>query len=140
MSEIRLIELDGASREEIEQLVAGIAEHAREAVSDPGFHPIAILARNKAGDLIGGVTASINWTWLSVKLLWVDANHRGEGFGRRLMDAIEDLGRKRGCLNAQVDTLTFQAPAFYAKLGYKPFAELPDYAPGHARIYFKKDL
>ena len=140
MSGIRLIRKDEATREEIEHLAAGIADHARGRIGDPGFHPVAILAEDESGRIVGGVTGSINWTWLSVKLLWVSGPHRGRGVGRRLMEAIEDLARERGCLRAHVDTLAFQAPAFYTRLGYEPFAELPDYAPGHARIYLRKTL
>jgi hypothetical protein len=36
--------------------------------------------------------------------------------------------------------LGFQAPAFYRQLGYEPFAQLPDYAQGHPRTYYRKDL
>jgi len=86
------------------------------------------------------VTGTINWTWLSVRLLWVAEERRGTGLGRRLMEAIEDLGRTRGCVHAHVDTLGFQAPEFYRRLGYEAFAELPDYAPEQSRIYFRKRL
>jgi len=140
MSTIRLIEKDDPSREEVERLARGISEDAGAAVGDPGFHPVAIFAEDEEGTLVGGVSGSVNWTWLSVKLLWVREQDRGRGLGRRLMVAIEDLGRARGCSHAHVDTLGFQAPGLYRRLGYEPFAELPDYAPGHARIYFRKPL
>jgi len=140
MPEIRLIEKEGVAPEEIARLAGGITEHARLAIGDPGFHQIAILAEDERGELVGGVSGSLNWTWLSVKLLWVREDRRGEGLGRRLMESIEELGRARGCLRAHVDTLSFQAPEFYARLGYEPFAELPDYAPGHTRIYLRKAL
>ena len=129
-----------ASSDEIETLVGGLEEHTRAALGSPGFEPVAILARDSNGDLIGGVTGIINWAWLSVKLLWVKEDVRGRGLGRRLMTAIEDFGKRRGCRQAHVDTLGFQAPGFYERLGYQPFAELPDYTPGHARIYLRKRL
>ena len=137
---IRLIEKEEASPEEIRRLVDGIAAHATDALDDPGFHPIAVFAEDETGEIVGGVTGTVNWTWLSIKLLWVAPELRGCGLGRRLMTAIEDLGRRRGCRRAHVDTLGFQAPGFYERLGYEPFAELPDYAPGHPRVYLRKAL
>jgi len=140
MSGIELVRRSPANEEEIRTLVEGIGDHARDAIGSSGFEPVAVLARNVDGDLIGGVTATINWSWLSVRLLWVAEPERGRGLGARLMAAIEDLGRERGCRHAQVDTLGFQAPRFYERLGYEPFAELTDFAPGHSRIYFRKVL
>ena len=137
---VRLVERDEAAPEEIRRLVNGIAAHATDALGDPGFHPIAVFAEDEAGEIVGGVTGTVNWTWLSIKLLWVAPDLRGRGLGRRLITAIEDLGRRRGCRRAHVDTLGFQAPGFYERLGYEPFAELPDYAPGHPRVYFEKRL
>lgn len=139
MANIRLIERV-PSQEEIELLASRIADHAHEVVDDPGFHPVAVFAEDATGSIVGGVTGSINWTWLSVKLLWVSKDVRGTGLGRRLMEAIEDLGRARDCLHAHVDTLGFQAPGFYMRLGYEPFAKLSDYSPGHPRIYLRKRL
>jgi ribosomal protein S18 acetylase RimI-like enzyme len=137
---VRLIEREAASPDEIRLLADGIGEHAREVVGDPGFHPTSIFAENEAGELVGGVTGTVNWAWLSIKLLWVAPELRRQGLGRRLMTAIEELGRLRGCRQAHVDTLGFQAPAFYERLGYERFAELPGYALGHPRIYLKRRL
>jgi hypothetical protein len=44
-----------------------------------------------------------------------------------------------GCHSAWLDTLSFQAPEFYPKLGYREFARL-DYPPDQQRIFLKKRL
>jgi len=36
--------------------------------------------------------------------------------------------------------MTFQAPGFYAKLGYTVFGELADVPRGHRRLWFCKRL
>jgi GNAT superfamily N-acetyltransferase len=140
MPTFRLIETEAPTRETLERLAQGVSEHAQAVIGDSGFHPIAVFAKDEDGTLAGGVSGSLNWTWLSIKLLWVREDARGTGLGRRLMEAIEELARRRGCVQAHVDTLGFQAPAFYRHLGYEAFAELPDYAPGHGRIYLRKTL
>lgn len=140
MSDITLHAKSPASPEEIGVLLAGLEKHTLATIGSLGFEPVAILAKDPEGHLVGGVTGMMNWEWLAIQLLWVKEDARGKGLGRDLMRAIEDLGRSRGCLHAHVDTLGFQAPVFYKQLGYERFAELPDYAAEHARIYFRKKL
>jgi hypothetical protein len=60
--------------------------------------------------------------------------------GRRLLEAIEDEARKRGCRWAHLDTFSYQARPFYERLGYELFATLDDYPPGHQRFFLKKPL
>jgi hypothetical protein len=56
------------------------------------------------------------------------------------MRAAETEALRRGCDHAMVDTFDFQAPGFYEKLGYVVWGVLDDYAGGHQRIYYRKDL
>ena len=88
----------------------------------------------------GGVTAHIRNGTLSVKLLWVDDSCRGKGIGARLMRQVEDAARNEGCIVAFVDTMSYQAPGFYLKMGYSEVARIADFHPGHDRIFFKKEL
>jgi len=140
MRDVRLVVDSSGTPGLSAQLADALGEHAQAVVGDSGFHPVAVFARDRQESLVGGVTATVNWTWLSIKLLWVSETYRERGLGRRLMETIEALGRDRGCTHAHVDTLGFQAPDFYRRLGYEPFAKLPDYAAGHPRIYLKKQL
>ena len=71
--------------------------------------------------------------------MWVRADLRRGGIGRWLMQEAERRGRDLGCHSAWLDTFSFQAPGFYAKLGYREFARL-DYPPDHQRIFLKKRL
>ncbi len=88
----------------------------------------------------GGLTARITQRWLFLHLLGVAPQARGQGVGTRLMQAIEEEARARGCLGVWLDTYSFQAPGFYARLGYEEVGRIPDYPPGHARIVLAKRL
>lgn len=90
--------------------------------------------------IVGGADGHTHWGWLRVSHLWVAESLCGGGLGRRLMHAIEDAGRGRGCRGAWLDTFSFQAPGFYAAIGYRPFGDLGDYPPGHTRHYLCKPL
>jgi ribosomal protein S18 acetylase RimI-like enzyme len=70
----------------------------------------------------------------------VSAELRGQGWGRRLIEAAEAVGVKRGCQYVWLDTYSFQARPFYEKLGYRVFGQLPDHPPGHTRFFMFKTL
>ncbi|MEM7583340.1 MAG: GNAT family N-acetyltransferase [Acidobacteriota bacterium] len=123
-----------------QQLSAGLNRHAAGVLDQPGFRPLTVVARDDEGALVGGVTALVNWNWLDISLLWVDSSYRGQGLGRRLVETLEQASQERGCTRAHVDTFSFQARAFYERLGYRVFAKLGDYPPGHQRIYLEKTL
>lgn len=127
-------------REITEALSTGLTEHAAPYVDRPGFQPVAVTLRDDAGRIVGGASGQVNWNWLHVNLVWVEAALRRGGHGRRVMDAIEQIGRERGCRFAHLDTFSYQARPFYERLGYVVYATLEDYPPGHRRFYLKKEL
>jgi GNAT superfamily N-acetyltransferase len=82
--------------------------------------------RDNNGLIRGGLLGDIWGGWLEVKILWLEESLRGAGLGRRLMEMAEAEARADGCRYGRLDSLTFQAPDFYKKLGYEVFARLKD--------------
>jgi len=60
--------------------------------------------------------------------------------GSQLMRMAEDLAREKECVGIWLDTFSFQAPAFYQKMGYSELGQIVDYPPGHRRHFFQKRL
>ena len=56
------------------------------------------------------------------------------------MGWAEEQGRAMGCVSVVVDTLSFQVPGFYLKLGYTQFGETRNYEGDHKRLYFEKRI
>jgi hypothetical protein len=88
--------------------------------------------------VLAGAYGLTSWNWLHISLVWVSPELRRQGTGRRLITAIEDAARARGCTHAHLDTFSYQARPFYEKLGYEVFGALEDYPPGHQRFFLRK--
>ena len=99
-----------------------------------------LAVRDGEGELVGGLIGETLWNALLVSVLWVHARHRNIGYGTALMSRAEQIARERDCEVAFLNTMTFQAPGFYSKLGYEMFGELRDAPRGHSRVWFCKRL
>lgn len=89
--------------------------------------PLQCFIRTDDGEVIGG---AVGRTWgLCVELqqLWVRPDHRGAGWGRRLVQAFEQRAIERGCRLSYLETFSFQAPDFYRSLGYEVAATIEGY-------------
>ena len=110
------------------------------AAGPSGFEPVAVLLRNNEIETIGGLWGKLSYDWLSIDFLIVPSNLRGQGWGRKLIDAAEEVAIQRGCVGIWLDTHGFQAPDFYKALGYEVFGELRDYPRGVSRYFLNKLL
>lgn len=90
------------------------------------------------GAVTGGLYGATMWKWLMIDGLWVSADHRGQGLGRQLLVAAEEIALKRGCLGSWLGTFDFQARGFYEAHGYKVFAGLSGFPPGRSHYHLVK--
>lgn len=110
-----------------------------EAKGGPiGYQPMAILLKDDAGTIQGGMVGRVVYDWLFIELLHLPESARGEGLGTRLMAQAEDFARDKGLSGVWLDTYHFQAPGFYEKLGYKVFGTLEGHPVGGRRFFLEK--
>jgi GNAT superfamily N-acetyltransferase len=83
------------------------------------------------------------WTWGGcgfIQYLWVRDDLRGTGVGGRLLAAVEDEAKARGCAQIVVSSHSFQAPDFYVRQGYREYGRIEGYPRGHAEVHLVKEL
>jgi ribosomal protein S18 acetylase RimI-like enzyme len=127
---------------DVAKIVSGLrAFNARQRRAKPKpFRKFAVYVRDGGGEIVGGLVGITHLDWLYVDYLWIDDAARGRGYGRRLMQAAERVAVRHGCRGAWLDTMSFQAPGFYRRLGYRKFGELADLTGGAMRYWLWKRL
>ncbi|MCG9728246.1 GNAT family N-acetyltransferase [Shewanella sp. Isolate13] len=119
-------------------LVDGVRQHNFAHMGPETSKPLAVVAHDDSGKLIGGVAGRTIYDNFLINVVWVDENARGSGLGRDLMQRAEIEAKQRDCTMAQVDTLSFQAPVFYQKLGFEIIGTVPSTAKSPERYFLLK--
>jgi GNAT superfamily N-acetyltransferase len=119
-----------------------MVEYNREKIGEVGATAtIALGLRNRSNEAVkGGLWGEIYWNWLTIYLLIIPRNLRGQGVGSSLLQRAEALARQYGCIGVYLDTFSFQTPDFYRMHGYEAFGELSCYPNANARIFLRKLL
>ena len=99
-------------------LFHGINEEAMKRKGMEPICPFAFLIKEK-DEILGGVKGITYYGCIYVDMLWIVKDFRQKGLGSRLMQEVENLGKKRKCSFATVNTMDWEALPFYQKLGYK---------------------
>lgn len=131
---------ENASPEDLRTVSEGLGVYNRAQVGPENYRPLHIFLRDAQNRVVGGLLGAIYWGWCSIDYLWVSEEYRGRGHGQNLLEAAEQEARKQGCKNVNLDTMSFQAPDFYLKFGYRIFGQLDDFPAGYTRYYLTKQL
>jgi GNAT superfamily N-acetyltransferase len=117
----------GLHRFNVEQ--SGIDDHRR----------LAVLAVDpETGEVLGGLTGRTSLGLLFINVFFLPENLRGGGLGSRILQLAEEEARRRGCGAAVVYTISFEAPGFYDRHGYRVFGQVDCQPPGTSRIFLTK--
>lgn len=140
MSKLKIEVINGEPKAEDKKVMVDgmLAHHASQG------HPriteqFTVILRNEKKEIVGMIIVSFRWKGMRIDTLWIDKSVRGQDWGTKLMQIVEEEGIKRGCTIAYTDTYSWQAPAFYEKIGYKLYGKL-NYPKGQHLSYYYKDL
>ena len=119
---------------------AGLIAYNTLKAGKPDYKRLVLSARDDKRRIVGGLTGDLYWNALYVELLWLEEDARGSGLGGRLMREAEKRARRAGKDLIFLNTYSFQAPAFYRKLGFRSFGRIRNYPRGENRIFLVKTL
>lgn len=140
--DLKFIKSEGEPNTENKKVIVNgmVAYHASKGHPRKKRDFFTVLIKDKNKKILGGIIVSFLWNGMEIETLWVDESLRDKGYGRKLMEMVEEEAVKRGCTIAYTNTFTWQAPEFYTKLGYKLYGKLDDFPPGNSLSYFYKQL
>ena len=137
---LRITSESRASPEDAAVIHDGLARFNVAATKHTYYSPVAIFLRDDRDAVLGGALGDVWGGWLDLVYLWIAEPLRGQGYGKRLLQAAEDEARAHGCQGVFLESLGFQARPFYERYGYEVFAELPDRPAGYTSYFMKKIL
>ena len=126
------IEISDQANPEAERILgSGLAAFNESITGLNDRRPLTVLIKDPG-------TTTLGMAFLD--LFHLPEHLRGSGLGSQLLQAFEDEARRRGCRNAVLYTLSFQAPGFYEKHGWVTFGEVPCEPEGSSRVFLSKPL
>ncbi|MGB4192150.1 MAG: GNAT family N-acetyltransferase [Rickettsiales bacterium] len=129
------------TRELRDFIVDGFIEHDIQTLGYSGRDQEQTAFTIKVDNEIAGVTCLLPfWGGLWVKILFVQEKFRKQGIARKLMEQAFIFAKEQNCDFAFVETMSFQAPEFYQKLGFELEYSRGGYAEGSKIHYLRKIL
>ena len=86
---------------------------------DVNYKRFALVLSDAQNAAIGVLNAFTAFAEIYIDDMWIDKPHRGKGYGRQLIQFLEDHFKGRGFNNINLVTNQFQAPEFYKKCGFE---------------------
>ncbi len=141
MTEPALVLTDRPTDEERRLIDEGLADYNAERAGYRDWRPLAVLARDPGtGRTLGGFLGRTSLGLLFIDLVFLPHELRSRQLGSRMLEMVEAEARRRGCRSGVLVTISFQAPGFYERHGWRELGRVPCDPPGTARIVMSKSF
>ena len=119
----------------------GFEEYSIEKIGESGIEdPISFYIEDSFGNIISAVVCNVFHGSLHIKYVWTHKDHRNKGYAINLMKEAFDFAIEREFPFAFVETMNYQAPAFYQKLGFEIEFIREGYSHSSSFYYMRKDF
>ena len=117
MTAIKLV--DKLSDEIEEKMREGFVQYESSHGIDVNYKQFALVLSDNENNTIGVLNAFTAFAEIYIQDMWVDSKFRGKGYGRKLLDDLENRFRGKGFNNINLVTNAFNASEFYKKCGFE---------------------
>lgn len=119
----------------------GLADYNADCAGYRDWRPLAVLVRNSTdGHVMGGMLGRTSLGLMFIDLVYLPEELRGRELGARMLRMAEEEAARRGCRAGVLYTISFQAPGFYERHGWREFGRIPCDPPGTSRIFMTKEI
>ena len=124
---------------QLQKIVNKYLHQAKQEKTDQNLKKFTLHLEDDTGAFVGGAVVTMHQYWLQILLLALVKSRRGYGFGRLMLQAIEDKAQELDCKRIRTETCEVNV-GFYQRCGYKMMGKLEDYPPGLNYFWLHKDL
>jgi GNAT superfamily N-acetyltransferase len=141
MTEPALFVTDAPDDEAQRIIDGGLTDYNAQRAGYWDWRPLAVLARDPvSARVLGGMLGRTSLGLLFIDLVYLPEEIRGRELGSRMLRMAEEEAARRGCRAGVLYTISFQAPGFYERHGWREFGRIPCDPPGTSRVFMTKDL
>jgi ribosomal protein S18 acetylase RimI-like enzyme len=94
-----------------------VAYESRHGI-DVNYKKFCLILTDGMGNALGVLNAFTAFAEIYIDDMWVDASCRGKGYGKKMLQALEERFKGKGFNNINLVTSAFNAPEFYKKCGF----------------------
>lgn len=105
--------------ETIEALMhKGFVDYERAQGIDDNYNSFGFILYDENNEVKGALEVYTIFAEIYIQNLWVAKDSRGRGYGKKLLETLEQRFTGKGFNNMNLVTSAFQAPGFYQKCGF----------------------
>src|SRR5260221_9430227 len=131
--------IDNLSQDIEEKMRKDLVAYESSHGIDVNYKRFALVLKEETGNVIGVLHAFTAFAEVYIDDMWVDQHHRGKGYGRKLLSALEERFKGKGFNNINLVTSAFSAPDFYRKCGFTAeFVRINKKNPQLTKTFFVK--
>ena len=136
---LKITFVDSLSDELDKRMTDGFIAYEKNHGIDVNYKRFSAVLSKENNSVCGVINAFTAFAEIYIDDIWVDSAYRGRGYGRKLLQALEDHFKGHGFNNINLVTSAFQAPEFYKKCGFTAeFTRINKINPQLSKTFFVK--
>ncbi|MDP3269638.1 GNAT family N-acetyltransferase [Legionella rowbothamii] len=138
-SSLKISFVDSLSDELDKRMTDGFITYETSHGIDVNYKRFSVILSKENNIVCGVINAFTAFAEIYVDDIWVDSAYRGRGYGKKLLQTLEDHFKGQGFNNINLVTSAFQAPDFYKKCGFTAeFTRVNKINPQLSKTFFVK--